>query len=273
MKTLIKLACMALLPLLCACDDIDESNRFSGPVEFTPKKNVLIEDFTGQRCLNCPLAANAVNTLQNTYGKEHIIAVAIHGGNLSIPAPGGFATETGQQYNSYWGVDSWPKGLVDRAGGWDANKPGDALLEYTSWSAQAVKRMQLDPMANITIDQSTYDPSTGMLTVKTTVEGNTDIDGFLQVWLTESHISSIQIMPDGSMNKTYEHNHVFRATLNGTWGETIQLSEGENTSVEHTFSLTDQPTWKPEKLAVVAFVYNKTQGVMQAVDREVEPLP
>ena len=77
MQTLYKWLFLILVLLgFCACEEVDEADRFTGPVEFVPKKNVLIEDFTGQRCLNCPLAANAVHAMQATYGAEHVIAVA-----------------------------------------------------------------------------------------------------------------------------------------------------------------------------------------------------
>ena len=69
MRILHTMATLGLaLAVLTACDNVDENERFSGPVDITPKKNVLIEDFTGQRCLNCPLAADAVHAMQATYG-------------------------------------------------------------------------------------------------------------------------------------------------------------------------------------------------------------
>ena len=142
MQTLYKWLLLILVLLgFCACEEVDEADRFTGPVEFVPKKNVLIEDFTGQRCLNCPLAADAVHAMQATYGAEHVTAVAIHGGSLSLPASSGvgLALPEGETYHTFWGVSSWPKGLVDRGGGW--SNPSEALLEYTSWSAAAVKRL------------------------------------------------------------------------------------------------------------------------------------
>ena len=53
MRILHTMATLGLaLAALTACDNVDENERFSGPVDITPKKNVLIEDFTGQRCSN-----------------------------------------------------------------------------------------------------------------------------------------------------------------------------------------------------------------------------
>ena len=77
MNTIYKWFLLILVLLgFCACEEVDEADRFTGPVEFVPKKNVLIEDFTGQRCLNCPLAADAVHAMQATYAQ-----------NTSLPWP------------------------------------------------------------------------------------------------------------------------------------------------------------------------------------------
>lgn len=113
MQTLYKWLFLILVLLgFCACEEVDEADRFTGPVEFVPKKNVLIEDFTGQRCLNCPLAADAVHAMQATYGAEHVIAVAIHGGSLSLPASSGvgLALPEGETYQTFWGISFLAQG-------------------------------------------------------------------------------------------------------------------------------------------------------------------
>lgn len=269
MKHILPFVLPAAMFLFPACDEIDDNERFTGPVEFTPKKNVLIEDFTGQRCQNCPNAAEAIHAMQQTYGAEHIIAVAIHGGSMSLPASSGvgFAFDASEYYNSYWQVDSWPKGLVDRGGGW--NTPSDALLEFTSWSAAVVKRLQVTPSVDITMDGNSYDPATGKLTVSVDLKANEDLEGNLLVWLTESRIKGYQLMPDGSSNMAYEHNHVLRAVLNGNDGEAVRLSEGDGQTFSYTYDLTQQPRWVAGNMAVVAFVCNKQQGVMQVIERSI----
>lgn len=271
MQTLYKWLLLILVLLgFCACDEVDEADRFTGPVEFVPKKNVLIEDFTGQRCLNCPLAADAVHAMQATYGAEHVIAVAIHGGSLSLPASSGvgLALPEGETYHTFWGVSSWPKGLVDRGGGWST--PSEALLEYTSWSAAAVKRLQVAPAVDMTLN-NTYEAETGKLTMQVDIKANQPIkDGYLQVWLTESGIKAYQTMPDGSHNREYVHDHVLRAIVNGQWGEPVALNAtGDTHTISYTYALGDHPTWEASKMAVVAFVYSKTGGVLQVIDSPV----
>ncbi len=248
--------------MLTGCESIDEDERFIGPVDFTPKKNVLIEDFTGQRCVNCPTASDAVHTLQQTYGAEHIIAVAIHGGSMSLPntSPMGLATPIGEEYNSYWNVDSWPKGLVDRNGG---------LQEYTAWSASVINRIQLEPQVNLSMAHNSYDAKNRTINIQVDVTGNENITGKLQVWVVENNIVAYQSMPDGSHNAQYVHNHVFRDAVNGSWGEEITVSKDQTTTQNYTYQLA-KDNWKAEDMAVVAFVYNDQQGVLQVIDAPVQ---
>ena len=129
-----------LLGGFTACNDIEQADRYE-PIEVTAKKNVLIEDFTGQYCVNCPKAADEIQRMQadSTIG-EHVIAVSIHGGSMSkhdSETSGlGLATDEGETYNSRWNVKSWPKGLVDRTGG---------LQDYESWNASGVSRLAETP--------------------------------------------------------------------------------------------------------------------------------
>jgi hypothetical protein len=69
-------------------------------------------------------------------------------------------------------------------------------------------------------------------------------------------------MPDGSANKDYVHNHVFRTAVNGTWGDAITIGAGA--TLTQTFHQTIDSQWDTTKLSVVAFVYND-KGVEQAI--------
>ena len=266
MKNFFHILSICAIALFCGCETIDEADRFVGPVEFTPKKNVLIEDFTGQKCLNCPTASEAVKSLQDLYGKEHVIAVAIHGGSMSLPnsKPGGLATPTGEEYNKHWGIDSWPKGLVDR----NAANPTGGATNYTSWAAQVIQRLVEEPKVEIAVSDATYNADSLKLNIKVDLATKDKLNGKVQVWLTENNIVALQALPSGGYDTKYVHNHVFRAAVNGTWGEDVVLGKGEETSLSYTVDLNGQK-WVPENLAVVAFVYNDQEGVLQVVEQHV----
>ena len=245
-----------------ACETVEEDERFIGPVEFTAKRNVLIEDFTGQKCNNCPKATNVINLLQNTFGKDHVIAVAIHGGPMSFPTsmPIGLATEEGEIYNKTWGIDEWPKGLINRK---------DGLFKFEAWTDQVFKKLQQEPEAKLSTTVNSFDKETGKLSININVTGNISADASLQVWLTENKITKVQFMPNGPANAAYEHNHVFRTSVNGTWGEKINMLKNETLTKQYVFTVDAKNKWNPENMSIITFVSNETNGVMQVIETPV----
>ena len=244
----------ALLTLtMSACSHIDESDRLIYVKPADVKRRVLLEDFTGQRCVNCPKASDEIKALQEQYGEDHVIAVGIHSGPLGFYTKGdylGLSTEVGDEYYDHWALEYQPVGLIDRG----------APLEYTAWNARI--REELEKTAPVEIDIELHQ-NDNQLTVRAEVMG---IDGTtsakLQLWLTEDGITAFQMMPDGTRNMEYIHRHVFRAAINGTWGESVSVAEGETfTTKDYLFAIPEG--WNADRLSVVAFVYND-QGVLQA---------
>ena len=248
----------AVCCLLIGCDEVDKADRlvYVKPAEVS--RAVLIEDFTGQRCLNCPNATEEIKHLQEQYGSDKVIAVGIHGGALAVYTNSkvkGLRTTLGDDYNTYWNVEAWPTGLVDRRG-----KP----TTPDQWAGMV--RTELEKTSPVELSVATlYDGSTRTLTIDTHALSSQTMSGKLQLWLTEDAVVAPQQMPDNTMNYDYVHNHVLRAAINGAWGEDITLKEGESTEVHHSITLDEE--WAAENIAVVAFIYND-QGVVQVVRSE-----
>ena len=78
-STLLYVALTAII--VASCSNIAEDDRliYIEPV-LNAGRNVLIEDFTGQRCTNCPKATDAIHEMQEAYGSS-VIPVAIHCGS------------------------------------------------------------------------------------------------------------------------------------------------------------------------------------------------
>ena len=92
-KIIISLALAATAFGFTACDEVDEADRFKELGKIESKRNVLIEDFTGQMCTNCPDGHRTITSLKEQYGSQ-VIAVGIHAGNFGI-AEGKFPTILG----------------------------------------------------------------------------------------------------------------------------------------------------------------------------------
>lgn len=246
------------ITLLTACSNIGENERYIyvPPTETT--HNVLIEDFTGQRCVNCPAATQKIKELEAEYG-DRIIAVAIHCGpfahrsTMSSPLlPLG--TETGDEYYRHWNIEAQPAVAVNRLG---------TMIYNTNMYATAV-RTCIAMTTTLNLDATCkYDEGSRKLDV--TIDANTaqTITGKLEVWLVEDNITETQLMPDGSANQNYVHNHVFRKSItNDIFGDPITVNS--NKAATTTYSTTLDSSWKRENLSVVAFISDNT-GVVQVI--------
>ena len=251
-KTYILFAFTALV--FMACSHIDEDERLIYVKPAAVQRSVLLEDFTGQRCINCPKASDEIKLLQEQYGEDNVIAVSVHSGPLgfhSTPQLVGLSTDTGDEYFNHWQFDYQPVGMINRKGG----------CEYTTWNTHIREELEKTAPVNINLVVTTEGSQKSVQANVTGVDGN--ITGKLQLWLTEDNVTAFQMMPDGTRDMNYLHQHVLRAAINGTWGEDISIKEGE-TSISQIYSLPTSSEWKAEDLSVIAFVYNE-QGVHQVV--------
>ena len=258
MNKILSISVALALVLLTACDEKSMDERFE-KVEISVARNVLIEDFTGQRCINCPTAADELARLQETYGEDHVVVVAIHSGpyghRSTMTSPRlSLCTEAGDDYYSHWGVMVQPSAQVNRSG---------SLLESTSEYATAIAA-ELQKATPLTLSLTpNYDAESRKLTVSLHASSTESRAGRYQVWLTESGIVDAQSMPDGSRKTDYVHNHVFRTSLTSDlYGDDFSVNVGE--AWDKDVSTTLDPAWKPENMSIVAFVYTDA-GVEQVV--------
>lgn len=245
-------ATAAMAMAAASCSNIDEGDRLIYVKPAEVGRAVLIEDLTGQRCINCPTGTDIINGIIQTYGEDNVIAVGIHSGPLGSTGNSkrvGLMTDTGDEYYTYWANGTnlgQPSAIFNRKKG-----PSDNL---NNWAAEV--GLIISEKANLSIDiTNAYDAKKRELTTKVGAFGvNGTVNGKLQVWIVEDGIKAMQMMPDGSANQEYIHNHVFRAAVNGTWGEEVTVKEGETTSKDYSYVLPE--TWNADNISVVAFVYN-----------------
>jgi len=241
-----------LLLLLASCSHIDEADRLIYVKPAPATRCVLLEDFTGQRCVNCPIATEVIENLQAEYGDSVFIAVGIHGGPLGFKGNdklAGLATGVGDEYYNYWKLEYQPVGLVNRLG----------VVDYVEWLSAVREELTRPAPLTMRVEADIKGDKVDIMVKMTGTDGTTT--GKLQIWLLEDGIKAMQLMPDGTVDSEYVHNHVLRTPVNGTWGEDITLQEGKTETVKRSQTL--DPSWNPEQLSIAAFVYNG-QGVQQA---------
>lgn len=245
--------------MFTGCSEIDEADRLIDVEGVTAQRTVLLEDFTGQMCSNCPNAHEIAATLHEEYG-ENLVVVSIHAGGLGIPVVNntpyeGLMQPIGDEYADKFGVDVYPSGLVNRKGG---------VVSETSWSGNVYDAISQESELELSVSAEVKD---GKLDVKTDLLALNDVAGKLQLWVLEDSIRTVQLLPTGGADLNYVHNHVLRGAVNGTWGEDISLALGEAKQLSNNAYVLDR-SWKKEHLSVVAFVYNGN-GVLQAAQTHV----
>ena len=265
-----------------ACSDIAEADRLTvvNQVEkdtiaprdtikadtidfFAPQgRHALIEDFTGQDCVNCPNATLLISQLQDMYGHDRVIAVGIHSGPLGVKPeknPEGLATPLGDTYYNYWRIEMQPYGVINRS---------DGTLSTDWWAAKVAWDLSdelPDPSVNVWPEATIGNDRKATLTV--TVAGLEHTSAKLQLWLVEDSIVAFQKMPDGTTRHDYVHNHVLRDAVNGEWGEEFTLDYGDVKTFSYSYNVPTQ--WHTRHLRLVAFAYND-ERVLQTATTEMK---
>jgi hypothetical protein len=290
-NTLRNLLSIALFGALAACDYVDQplpppgsgGGGGNGGTDGVPRR-VLLEEFTGHLCDNCPEAAITAKQLQNIYGPENLVVVAIHAGAFfsepaNPPFPNGafssdHRTVAGNTYATTFGVFFLPTGAVSR-------KPYNQsmLISHAAWSS-AVADIIGDPAyMDLWFSELDYDAGQGTVTpqVRIAVARPLETTTYrLVVQLLENRVVDWQLNGNASPPEVpdYEHMHMLRANLNGTWGQDVLAG---NPSVGDTLTVdlpayTLDPAWNWDECSLVAYVYdNGTDEVLQVVERKFVP--
>lgn len=250
------LGAFALTASLCACDKIAEDERFIKVDMPETGRNVLIEEFTGQFCVNCPDGHEMINNIKSVYG-EKVISVGIHAGQLAWDdvKNGGLKTPDGDAYANKWNVLSYPSIVVNHA--------GNPISNMAQWQDAVQKvlgqtvRVEYNVEASISADGKRIE-------VKSTVLPNENIDARYNVWVTESNITAFQQdMSAAGYDLNYVHNHVYRASMTGKDGE--EMKADANVTSAQTDHIDIDPSWNLDNINIVAFIYDGN-GVIQVVE-------
>lgn len=283
-----KLASFLLVSLLFAgCDYVDDptapgTGSTGNNNGETVKRRALLEEFTGHRCNNCPAAHAVAASLADNYGEE-LIVVGIHATStfaapVDPPSPNGayatdFRTPAGDTYTTTFGVSFLPVGMVNRT-------PYNSSITISSgsWSSAIADIVSQDAVCDVWFSELTHNATANTVSaeVKIAVLAPITGDHNLTVYLTEDHVidwqlNSLATPPDVEL---YDHRHVLRTNLNGTWG-TLAVSGSAATGDTITMAFNDvsvDPSWNIDNCAVVGYLYvPSTNEVLQASERKFQP--
>jgi len=278
------LAILSSILIISSCDVEDGPFITDYDSYVNPEKKVLIEDFTGHLCPNCPNAARELDAIHDIYG-DQIIGMAIHvSATFARPYPPSQAPSFQYDFRTNWG-DYWdsfyeisdiglPRGMINRIGFPDNHKLGK-----DEWASAVA--LELKKEINFKIDISSDENS---ISITSEVQNNINSEYNLVVCLTENNIINWQ--KDGQENiENYQHNHILRTVLMdenlssssdyiaGQQIETLinyDLSTLEQFNVDYSANTAElgngnAGNWDASNMSIIAYIYNTTtKEIVQA---------
>lgn len=248
---------LPLMGIFTACDDIDENDRYIPVERPTVARMVLVQDFTGMRCINCPTAAETLHNVQEKY-PGGVAVVGIHAAaaqDFTLPIGGvDLRAPVSDVYYNYYKVVSLPMAVVDGVAS-DKKSPEWPSLIDAQISKTAPADIHLTP---------SYDATTRELTVDYAVVYNEMYAGSISIllWVVENGIVGPQMNGSGIIPK-YTHNHVLRASMNGDWGEELGSGFVTEQKVEGKATLKLDDKWVAENCQVVGFIFQTDSRITE----------
>lgn len=232
-----------------------------GPYDPPPPPNdryVLMEEFTGVGCVQCPAGSIAIEELLALHG-DNLIAVSIHAaGNFSVPFPQNqydFRTTEGSALFNYLGPSGFPTASVNRK---KFEGQPSLNLRKKEWAGYILEELSLVPIVALDLNAD-YDETNRQVQVSVAISPYKLIDNpdvRLSVLFTEDNIVDHQITPESSPDTEadYVHRHVLRGMATPYDG--IQLTENLNvgTTVTKSFNYTIPAEWVDKNVKIIAFL-------------------
>ncbi len=266
---------LLIIPIFwISCDTIEDDAKLvmqkGETSETTPitirssKQRVLLEDFTGWRCTNCPAAAEKATELISKYG-DKLVVMAVHATSFAKPSAENnnvdFRTEYGDQWATYFGCTALPAGMINRTKIGNAYKVNDASWDISIQNALSSQ----DHIMNINLG-AIHRQADNMILVSCENEFLEDYSSptLISILVLESEIIGVQKSNDNPLIEDYEFNHVLRK--NGIVDfslSPVNVSKGQKIDKNYLIKI-DTDIKDIKKCSVVVFVTNaETKEVIQ----------
>ncbi len=255
---------------LCSCTEVPPILPTDNNSTGSKEKNVLIEEYTGVRCQNCPSGAQQLEALKQIHG-DRLTILSIHGGFFAQP------TNRENKYNldNADGVAlinlfnqpvGYPSAMVDRK---IFDGQSSIFSGANNWAGYIIseKSKEAAVSMDLLINKNT---TTRQVSGQCIVKGLTDLGNqsyYLSVALAENNIKDAQLTLTG-VDTNYIHRHVMRKFITGINGKKLD-SITLNSNQSYSFTITIDPLWNLEQIYLVAFVHKNAPDyeVIQVVEK------
>ncbi len=250
------------------------------------EKQVLLEEFTGHKCVNCPEAAFYAHDVAEE-NDHRVIICTLQAGYQAIPAGTGayttdFNTIPGTAiFNSYGGDAAVfpPAATINRY----ADNNGQQIFNYFTgggaWGTIIPDELAKESVLNLKLINN-FDPETNNIYISVTSTFTQQLDGIYKVvvYIVEDNITAPQkngnndlpgAPEDGIDWLDYIHRNVLRDAISAVDGLNISddgtITEGENYTQNFYYNINQE--WVTANCKIIAFIYNEeSQEILQVAE-------
>lgn len=250
-------------------------------------RRIMLEDFTGMKCNNCPRATDVGKDLMDQFG-DKIVFVALHNsGAFSKPDndfPLNLETETGENLRVRYQIASFPMGMINRT---DYENSGTERIGDQNWDNVANQMLNDANYIEAQFDVSwsvIYNSQSRILRVLPRVEclSSFTADITMHAYILEDGIIGPQIDSRASTAEygpkriipDYEFKDVVRAGFPNletgrllfsapSQGDVFEIQNPDQDELRFTIS----EEWNDEKLSVVLYFTNNESGEVVFSDK------
>lgn len=272
---------LIVLGLLTSCDritgpytEVTQSIDSTWTPVFTPRTNpvqkILLEDFTGHQCGNCPRAHEQAQQLLLQY-PSRLILLSEHVGYFAEVRTTGtkytyeFRTPEGNAIDSEFGPSAagLPKGMINRV-----TYNNSRIHDKSAWGSIIATLINNPAPADLQL-QTKLDTTKNELYVAAFIKNiNIPSNTNLRLFIFAVEDSIINWQKDYNASPPdipdYVHRHVLRKSANatGAWGESISFND--QGTFQKQYLIIPEPFWKLKNIYVIAGLYNfDTKEILQ----------
>ncbi len=240
---------------------------------FVDYKQVLLEEFTGHLCVNCPEAAKMAHDLAEEVDHKLII-YAVHAGNFAAPIPNSaldadFTCDVGDELFPTFGIYANPLALIDRV-----KFNGLRQIATGDWETVVTDQLQEANTVNLKLSNTWY-PSLGAVAIdiETTFLGDPEGQYKLAVYIVEDSIVAPQLNNNpnigdgGDTLYNYVHRNILRDAVSPYYGDFLGVEgnvvAGEVYTKSYTYPLNGD--WVTKNCRIIAYI-GKSDPALNLVD-------
>jgi thioredoxin-related protein len=259
-----------------ACDYVNPEVAYETKATPTNKK-VLLEVFTGVKCVNCPgITKQGLELIKSRGYEKNIILVKVHSTNaFASPMKGSrydFRTTYAEELFKSYNLSGLPTGVVS-----SKKVNGSYALASSAWVTEIEKVVNDPNYAPIIIEPEVdYSEVSRKVSLKLDVEASKSVSFAVNVraYILEDSIIDLQKIPPITVNgqkieidSNFVHEHVFRSQLQGRDGDLLfEKLEAKQFSRKSFNVFTFPELWVDKRCSIVVIATNASTGEVIQVE-------